>query len=170
VDITQLILTDHAEFRRLFLAIDDIARDDIAALGAVWTRLRDLLDVHAEAEERFFYPKLLKVGEGGGDADSAAEETEDAIKDHNEIRDTAKQVDQHPVGSEPWFAAIDACNEANSDHMAEEERQGLADFRRTASLEVRHALAVKFLAFEAGHRTGIEPVDKDPKEYVSEHE
>jgi len=170
MDITQLILTDHAEFRRLFLVIDEIGRGDRQALGVVWTRLRDLLDVHAEAEERFFYPKLLQVGEGGGDADSAAEETEDAIKDHNEIRDTAKAVDSHPVGSEAWFAAIDVCNEANSDHMGEEERQGLADFRLHASLDERHTLAVEFIAFEAGHRTGIAPVDKDPKDYVRMHE
>lgn len=167
MDITQLILTDHAEFRRLFLALDEIDRGDTEALRVVWMRLRDFLDVHAEAEERFFYPKLLKVGEGGGDSDSAADETEDAIEDHNEIRDTAKKVDGHPVGSEAWFEAIDACNKANSDHMGEEERQGLADFRLHASLEERHALAVKFIAFEAGHRDGIEPVDKDPKAYVA---
>jgi hypothetical protein len=166
LDITQLILDDHAEQRRLFAIIDEIDRTDVAALGAIWRRLRALLDVHAEAEERFFYPDLLKVGSGAADADSAADETEDAIKDHNEIRDTGAAVELHPVGSDEWFAALDACNKANGSHMAEEERQGLADFRRYGDLELSRSLAVRFAAFEADHLTGVTPVNKSPAAYI----
>jgi len=133
-------------------------------------RLRELLDAHAEAEERHFYPRLMRIGKGANDADSAADETEDAIEDHNEIRDAAKAVDRHQVGSAAWFAAVGECNKANGDHMAEEERQGLTDFRRHASLQERHDLGVKFAAFEARHLTGVEPVDKDPKAWVDAHE
>ena len=169
MDITQLILDDHAEQRRLFAMIEQIDKSEIQALTAIWQRLQALLDVHAEAEERFFYPRLMKVGTGGGDADSAAEETEDAIKDHNEIRDTGLAVDEHEVGTAEWFEAVNACNKANSDHMAEEERQGLTDFRRNADLATRHALAVQFAAFEAEHLTGVRPVNKDPEAYIEKH-
>jgi hypothetical protein len=169
MDITQLILDEHAQQRRLFSLIEEIDASDKAALGSLWNRLRALLDAHAEAEERFFYPRLMEVGTGANDADSAADETEDAIEDHNEIRDTAAEVDKHPVGSDEWFAAIGKCNEANGDHMAEEERQGLTDFRRHASVEERHALGIRFIAFEADHLTGVTPVDKDPKQWVKEH-
>lgn len=169
MDITQLILDDHAEQRKLFAQIEQIDRSDTAALAAIWNRLKALLDSHAEAEERFFYPRLMQIGTGGGDADSAAEETEDAIEDHNDIRDTGDAVDDHPVGSDAWFEAVNKCNQANSDHMAEEERQGLTDFRRHATLDERHALAVRFAQFEAEHRMGVTPVDKDPKAYVKDH-
>jgi hypothetical protein len=54
--------------------------------------------------------------------------------------------------------------------MAEEEREGLTDFRRLAGLRQRHDLAVAFAAFEARHVTGVQPVDKDPAAYVSEAE
>ena len=91
----------------------------------------------------------MKIGTGGNDADSAAEETEDAIEDHNDIRDTGEAVDKHPVGSDAWFEAVGECNKANSDHLAEEERQGLTDFRKHATLEERHDLGVRFAAFEA---------------------
>ena len=50
--------------------------------------------------------------------------------------------------------------------MAEEEREGLTDFRRLASLQLRHDLAVRFAAYEARHYAGVPPVDKDPQEYV----
>ncbi|WP_116092393.1 hemerythrin domain-containing protein [Sphingomonas crusticola] len=169
MEITRLILDDHAEQRRLFAMLDTIDRTDIAALGAIWRRLRALLDTHAEAEERFFYPDLLKIGDGAADADSAADETKDAIKDHNEIRDTGAAVDEEEIGSDAWFDALDACNKANGDHMAEEERQGLADFRRHADLRLSHDLAVRFAAFEAEHLTGVAPVNKNPREYVAEN-
>ncbi|MDQ2879234.1 MAG: hemerythrin domain-containing protein [Pseudomonadota bacterium] len=169
MDITQLILDEHARQRSLFAQIEQIDAKDKEALSALWTRLRALLDSHAEAEEQFFYPRLMKIGKGGNDADSAAEETEDAIEDHNEIRDTAAAVDKEDVGSKAWFAAIGACNKANGDHMAEEERQGLTDFRQQASLQERHDLGVKFATFEAEHVEGVKPVDKDPKKWVRDH-
>lgn len=53
--------------------------------------------------------------------------------------------------------------------MGEEERQGLTDFRRHAPLQTRHDLAVQFAAFEAGHITGVKPVNKDPEAYVEAH-
>ena len=53
---------------------------------------------------------------------------------------------------------------------AEEEREGLTDFRRRAGLQLRHALAVAFAAFEARHFAGVRPVDKDPEAYVREAE
>ena len=61
-------------------------------------------------------------------------------------------------------------NVANGDHMAEEEREGLTDFRRRAGLQLRHRLAVAFAAFEARHVAGVPAVDKDPEEYIREAE
>ena len=167
MDVTQLILDDHAEQRRLFAIIEQIEANDHEALRAVWSRLRGLLDTHARAEEVFFYPELLKLGRGA-DGETPKGETKDAIKDHNEIRDTASRVDDEDVGSAKWFDAVAAANKANSDHMAEEERQGLADFREHAALQLRHELAIRFAAFEANHLQGVRPVDKDPDEYVRE--
>ena len=170
MDITQLILDEHGQQRQLFALIDEVDPSDKSALAALWKRLHGLLDAHAEAEERFFYPRLMQVGTGANDAPAAADETEDAIEDHNEIRDTAAEVDRHPVGSDDWFDAVGKCNKANGDHMAEEERQGLTDFRRHASVEERHALGIRFAAWEAEHLLGVEAVDKDPKQWVRDHQ
>jgi hypothetical protein len=163
-------MDDHAEQRRLFALIDELKVEDRDTVGAVWARLRSLLDTHALAEERFFYPELLKIGRGADDETPTAE-TRDAIKDHNEIRDTASKVDCHEVGSLDWFEAVSACNKANGDHMAEEERQGLTDFRRNADLNRRNQLGVEFLRFESEHLTGrgVKPVDRDVDSYVLEN-
>src|SRR6476619_579219 len=135
MDITQLILDDHQEQRRLFSIVEQIDPTDTHTLSAMWTRLSAFLEVHAEAEEQHFYPELLRLGEGAGGKDSAEDETEDAIHDHNKIRDAVAAVADHEVGSDPWFEAVAAANEENSDHMGEEEREGLTDFRRTVGLQ-----------------------------------
>jgi Hemerythrin HHE cation binding domain len=166
VDITQLILDDHAEQRRLFALLEQVDRADTGTLRAIWGRLAAFLDLHAQAEEEYFYPELLRVAVAARRAATAEDETLDAIGDHNEIRDAVAAVAGHAVGSDEWLAAVAAANTANSDHMAEEEREGLTDFRRLASLQRRHDLGKAFASFEAQHITGVTPVDKDPAGYV----
>lgn len=97
----------------------------------------------------------------------AKSETKDAIKDHNEIRDAITKVSTHQVGSSDWFNAINEVNKVNSDHMGEEERQGLADFRRTVPLNARHTLAIQFIVFEMKNINGVIPHDIDPEKYVT---
>jgi hypothetical protein len=170
MDITQVILDDHHEQRRRFAMLEQVDRGDTGTLTALWARLATFLEVHAQAEEDIFYPQLLQAGRRAGRLGTAEEETLDAIGDHNDIRDAIAAVAGHEPGSDGWLEAVAAANKANGDHMAEEEREGLTDFRREAGLQLRHDLAVAFAAFEAEHFTGVEPVDKDPEEYVQEAE
>jgi Hemerythrin HHE cation binding domain len=170
MDITQLILDDHHEQRRLFAILEQIDRADTGTLSAVWARLSAFLELHAAAEEEIFYPALLRVGLSTGRRDSAEEETLDAIHDHNDIRDAIAAAAVPVAGTDEWYAAVAAVNLANGDHMAEEEREGLTDFRRLAGLTLRHDLAVAFTAFEARHFAGVPAVDQDPARYVREEE
>jgi hypothetical protein len=169
VDITELILSDHHEQRRMFAMLDDVDASDTETLGALWRRLSTMLEVHAEGEERYFYPELLKLGQRLHD-DSEVEETEDAIGDHNDIRDGVLEAERHAVGSEGWRKGVNAAREANDEHMGEEEHEGLADFRRHVDLETRHAIAVQFAAFEAANVDGVPVVDKDPQEYIKQNQ
>ena len=169
MDITRLIMDDHDEQRRLFAMLDQIEARDTRSLEAIWSRLSAFLEIHAEAEEQIFYPALLRFGEGAGGKDDAEDETEHAIRDHNKIRAAVAAVSKHAVGSDGWFAAVAAANKENGDHVAEEEREGLTDFRRTVALQLRHDLAVEFARFEAVHFVGVKAVDKDPKAYVEAH-
>ena len=167
MDITDVILRQHDEQRRMFSMLEEWPRDDHEGLDAVWKRLEILLEVHAEAEEKYFYPELLRLGTGGADAESVDEEVEDAVKDHNEIRQAVRKVGRCRTGSDAWWKAVVDANVHNSDHMGEEERQDLADFRQQATLELRHEIAVQFLRYEALRwAEGITPEDKDPEGYV----
>ncbi len=170
MDITEVILHQHGEQRRMFAVLEEYPRDDADGLAALWSRLEILLETHAEAEEKYFYPELLRLGKGAADADSVDEEVSDAIKDHNEIRDAIRKVRRCKAGSDKWWEAVTDANVANSDHMAEEERQDLTDFRLHADRDLRHEIAVTFLRYESVKAaTGVPPVDKDPQAWVRSH-
>lgn len=169
MDITDCILADHERQRRMFAALDE-ARDDPEILGKIFNRLKNFLEAHAEAEEQFFYPTLLKKGDGALDSDSAEETTEDAIDDHNKIAEAAEEAMKHEVGSAQWWECVDLCNCHNSSHMSEEERQGLTDFRRTVPLAQRVRLGLEYLAFESVHSGEFDRREKDPEDYIEQHE
>jgi hypothetical protein len=149
--------------------LDEVDSSDTATLGTLWGRTAAMLETHARAEEEIFYPELLKLGERLHDA-AEVEETEDAIGDHNDIRDGISEAARHDVGSVGWWNGVNAARKANDEHMGEEEHEGLADFRRHVDLDLRHRLGVRFAAFEATHVDGVPPVDLDPEEYVREND
>jgi hypothetical protein len=172
-DITALIEADHNWFREQFAKLDDLqarassSQVDSGALERVWRPLGDKLDVHAYIEEKIFYPQLLKRG-----ADDPEGETLDAISDHNDIRDGVRAANAARTGTEQWWAAVGRTRVANDDHMGEEEREGLSDFRRHAPIGLREALGRQYGEFMARHPTtkGLPIVDRDPERYVEDLE
>ncbi|HVV77917.1 MAG TPA: hemerythrin domain-containing protein, partial [Mycobacteriales bacterium] len=134
-------------------------------LGRCWGDLATLLDVHAAAEEELVYPKLLRRGE------NAEEETDDAIRDHNDIRDAVAKARGESVGTQDWWAAVLEAREANSDHMAEEEREPLPDLRLHVPVADREEIGRRWLEYKRDHPTaaGLKR-DLDPKSYIETNE
>ncbi|MDT5169937.1 MAG: hypothetical protein QOD02_3268 [Mycobacterium sp.] len=169
-DITMLILADHDWFREQFARLDYLQAQtpvNQRALERIWRPLADKLDVHAYIEEKIFYPQLLARG-----TDDPEGETLDAIGDHNDIRDGVQDANAVAIATDEWWAAVGRTRLANDDHMGEEEREGLADFRRHAPIGLREALGRQYSEFMAQHPTtkGLPIVDRDPKDYVAEQE
>jgi Hemerythrin HHE cation binding domain len=169
-DITELILDHHMWFREQFARLDDVGAaspSDVDALRTVWDPLATKLDLHAVAEEEIFYPQLLRRG-----AEDPKEATLDAIGDHNEIRDGVHAAEAATVGTPEWWAAVAETRKANDEHMAEEEREGIPDFRANAPIGLRESLGRQFLRFFEQHATtdSVDVSDKDPQRYVDDVE
>ena len=164
-DIIELIYEDHDWFRRHFFYLDDARTEE--ELTAVWEPLARRLDTHAEAEETVFYPALLRRGKAGDPVD----ETEDAVTDHNAIRDAIREAGRHQVGTEAWFDAVGKARKENGEHLDEEEREALPDFAKSASAEMRHELAMKWLRFYHQHPAGqgVDTENKDPDDYLADN-
>ncbi|WP_431234333.1 hemerythrin domain-containing protein [Mycolicibacterium psychrotolerans] len=171
-DIIDLIYADHDWLRRQFFRLDDAASHD--ELAAIWTTLSARLDAHADAEETVFYPALLKHGgddDPGNPEGDPRDETEDAITDHNAIRDAVRESRRHEPGTTEWFAAVFTARKENGEHLDEEEREAMPDFIKSASLELRHELGMRWLQFYAERESidGIDTRDKDADAYIEQH-
>jgi hypothetical protein len=166
-DICDLILDEHERFRREFARLDDIrAASGTSAeqLAAIWSPLAAVLEVHAAAEEQFFYPALLERGH------RAASETKDAIADHNRIRDALHRASEHPTGHDGWWAAVLQARLENSRHMAEEERAPLPDLRTTTDVSTRVDLGDRWWEFTHRHAASdVAHRHPSPGRHISRH-
>jgi hypothetical protein len=165
-DIIDLIYEDHDWLRRHFFYLDHARTTE--ELTAVWEPLADRLDLHAEAEEEVFYPALLRRGRAGDPED----ETDDAITDHNAIRDAVRAARGCQVGTAEWYEAVGKARTENGEHLDEEEREALSDFIKSSAPQLRHELAMKWLRFYHQHTrpSTVESVDKDTEEYIAANE
>lgn len=157
-EITALVLSEHDVLRREFAALDELS--DVEELRSAWAALAARLEVHAVGEEELLYPRLAAA------ADDGVRETLDAVRDHNDIRAAARAVDEHEPGSDGWWAAVRGAREVNGDHMAEEEREFLPDFRDSVDAERREELGLRWLELHDRHdgARGLSGDDADPEQ------
>ncbi|MGI8679076.1 MAG: hemerythrin domain-containing protein [Jatrophihabitans sp.] len=164
-DIIELIYEDHQWLRSHFFLLDHATQ--VADLTAIWEPLATRLDTHAAAEENVFYPALLKHGDAGDPRD----ETDDAIGDHNSIRDAVAESRKHRVGINVWYEAVGTARTENGKHLDEEEREAMPDFIKSSTPQQRHELTMAWLRFyhqRAGGKN-VDTADKDPDDYIAEH-
>ena len=164
-DVIDLIFEDHHWFRQHFFYLDTALSEE--DLRAIWEPLATRLETHAEAEETIFYPALLKLGDSG----EPQEETEDAIHDHNEIRDGVRAALAERVGTPKWFSAVEEVRTQNGQHLDEEEREALPDFLKSSTPQQRHDLAMQWLRFYHQHPAGrgVSDANKDAKAYTEDN-
>ncbi len=163
LDIVNLILDDHASFRRDFETL--LGLTDEEDPGARWEELAARLEVHASGEESVLYPQVLNK------VDDAEDDTEHAVKDHNKIRDAIRVVGEQEVATPAWWDAIRDAQYENNDHLDEEERDVLPPFRSEVSDDTRATMGQEWLAFRDEHfgGRGLSGQDKDPEAYVERH-
>lgn len=142
-DIIDVILSEHEQFRMQFAEFEGVTDRD--EQRSRWEPLRNLLEVHAAAEEAVFYPEVVRVLHDG------AEETTDAVHEHNEIRDAIGEVEEHEPGTELFLLAVKQVQAANAHHMAEEESEVLPQFRAASDASLRERLGARFEQFKGEH-------------------
>ena len=161
-DVTVLIEREHDAIRQRFAALDRGSPAD--ELADSWRALAQLLEVHASGEEELLYPQLAQAGEHGAD------ETEEAVRDHNAIRDGLRAVDRYAVGNDLWWAAVELARRVNDEHLDEEERDVLPSFRESVDRGRREELGERWAAFHSQHQgaSGLSSDHTDPHAVIEQ--
>ena len=161
-DITVVIEREHDALRQHFRSLDRGAGEQ--ELEQAWRSLVQLLEVHASAEEVLLYPDVVRA------VDDGAEQTEDAVRDHNGIRDSVRAVDRYAAGSDSWWAAVELARRVNDAHLHEEEREVLPSLRRSMDRHRREELGQQWAAFHAEHQQaqGLSGDATDPQAVIEQ--
>jgi hemerythrin superfamily protein len=135
-DIIDLVLQDHHAVAELF---DELQ----AAKGAdeqakLFAQVKDALERHAGAEEKVLYPRVRNEAREG------KEEVKDALEEHDQIRESLKEVEEHEAGTELFALAVAQLVATTKHHVGVEEAELLPDFRTSSEASERESLGRAF--------------------------
>ena len=108
---TQILMVDHEEAKTMLdtLASGELTPNDPALFG----RLKESLDLHAEVEEAIFYPALESF-------DETKQLIEESYEDHNQIKDLLHSISP---GNDQWEDQIRDLRKKVLQHAEEEEHE-----------------------------------------------
>jgi hypothetical protein len=140
-DVAELILDDHATFRRLFARIEEAPTNNDRL--QLWFELGPLLNAHELAEERTFYPALQQA--------APDDDVREDIMDRNDIRDAVQEADRYDPGSDEWHAAVKRVRDITEAHLSEEECSAIPTARKCIPLERRVDIGIAFLRLRTAY-------------------
>jgi hemerythrin superfamily protein len=135
-DIIELVLQDHHEVEQLFDKLQSAKGPDTQA--KLFAQVKAELERHAAAEEKVLYPRVRK------DVPDGREETKDAIEEHDQIRESLKEVQEHDAGTELFTLAVAQLVATTKHHVGVEEAELLPDFRKNSEVSEREELGARF--------------------------
>lgn len=153
-DIIDLVIEDHHTVERLFDKLQ--AATEANEQAALFAQVKEALERHASAEEAILYPRV-RTGPGAAedhatlvaahpdeDVAEGQAEVKDAIEEHDEIRQSLHEVDEHEAGTELFTLAVAQLVATTKHHVGVEETELLPDFRANSEASEREALGARF--------------------------
>ncbi len=117
-----LLKEDHDRVKELFDEFRDLAPEDRRGKRRLFGRIAAALEVHAEIEERIFYPALLSIR-----TEDAEGITLEAFEEHKIARTLIGQIESLPKGDPRKDAKMKVLMESVEHHIEEEEDEMFAE-------------------------------------------
>ena len=144
MDAFELLKKDHKKVSQLFKEIE-------AASGQtkkqIFARLKTALDVHANVEERIFYPALENKEE-------ARDITLEAYEEHKVVKDLLGELESSNAPEDEWDAKLTVLKENVEHHVEEEEGELFSKARQALSKQEIEELGVEMEAEKASQLGG----------------
>src|SRR4029079_6374980 len=113
----------------------------------IFSRLKSELDVHANIEERIFYPALENKEE-------ARDITLEAYEEHKVVKDLLGELASGNAPDDEWDAKLTVLKENVEHHVEEEEGELFGKARKVLSRQQIEELGVEMEAAKAGQQDG----------------
>jgi hypothetical protein len=124
MDVYKLLHEDHLKVKSLFRELEDTTERAVKTREHLFANLKTELTLHAEAEERFFYPRLEPV--------------KTLLTEH----------DSDDKGTEQWAAKLTVLKENVEHHVKEEEEELFKKAKKVLSSEDAESIAEEIEAYK----------------------
>lgn len=153
MDAFELLKKDHKKVSQLFKEVEAASGQ---AKKQIFSRLKTELDVHANIEERIFYPVLENK-------DEARDITLEAYEEHKVVKDLLAELDSGNSPEDEWDAKLTVLKENVEHHVEEEEGELFSKARQVLSRQEIEELGVEMEAEKASQLGGAaRPEDSTP--------
>ena len=115
MNIFESLREDHQKQRTL---VDILVKThgDSEGRDEIFKKLKHELEIHANAEERYFYKPLI-------DSDLTQEKARHSIAEHNEMDELVEELENTDYSSPHWVAVAKKLHERVHHHLDEEEQE-----------------------------------------------
>lgn len=112
MNLFEMLHKDHEKVKDLFEKIEKKP----ANFEELFATLKTELEVHAQAEEKFYYSELK-------DGEESHEITLEALEEHKVAKRLLKELDSQNKDTDQWMAKLKVLRENVEHHIEEEEKE-----------------------------------------------
>jgi len=103
----------------------------------LWKKLKKELEVHAVAEERYFYSPLV-------DSDDMQEDARHGMAEHHEMDELIEEINDTDMSSPHWLATVKKLIHKVEHHLEDEEKDFFDKAKKLYSEEEAESLAKSY--------------------------
>ena len=115
MNIFEALRNDHDIQRDLLKKLIETS-GDTEKRDEIFKKLRAELEIHADAEERYFYKPLI-------DSDKTQDKARHSIAEHHEIDELIEELEKTEYSSSTWLKVAKNLQEKVEHHLEEEEHE-----------------------------------------------
>lgn len=122
----QLLKEDHQKVSGIFQQLEPTTERAEKTRTELFARLKEELDIHAQVEEKVFYPSIKQAAE-------TREIVLEGFEEHHVVKILLKELEELPVDTEQWTAKLKVLKENVEHHVEEEEQEMFQKAREVLS-------------------------------------
>lgn len=123
---TEILKRDHERVKKLFKDLEAQADRGASLKEELFAEIRAELTIHAEVEEKIFYPAIESLD----DFHDARSRIEEAYEEHRIVKTLLDEISKLDVSDEKFNARVKVLRENVEHHAGEEEKEIFPLFRK----------------------------------------
>ena len=139
MNIFEEIRKDH-EKQRTLMDLLVKTQGDSDGRRELWSRLKEELEAHARAEERYFYNPLMNH-------DLTQEMARHSVHEHHEIDELIETLEETDMTAPKWLQTAEKLKEMLIHHLDEEEHEVFQQAGKALQQEEKEKLAQQFRGY-----------------------